>query len=228
MGRSPHNVPSQERLASRGFAGLETCKKVVKCGKQRHPALYMVRQVHGTRLFSVEPGMDPIWVQEQEADAIATCKRGVFVGVQTADCGPILLAASDGSMVCAVHAGWRGSAAGIVQQTVQRLCEQFGMDPCNLVAAVGPCIGPQVFEVRQNVLDAFAGQHHDCFARQATEHWLFNLPRWLALTLNACGVSHVETLDICTYNNPKTCFSYRRAKHKGKTSGRQLSFIGIC
>ncbi|MEM7495905.1 MAG: polyphenol oxidase family protein [Myxococcota bacterium] len=208
---------------------LETSREATDMGtREDEIPLYTAKQVHGTGLLVIESGMDPNSVRGREADAVATRARGVFVGVQTADCGPVLLAASDGSVVCAVHAGWRGAAAGIVQQTVRRLCERFEIEPGKLVAAVGPCIGPEAFEVRQDVLDAFAGQHRDCFARQGFEHWLFNLPRWLALTLNACGVTRVETLDVCTYGNPDMCFSYRRARHKGRSTGCQLSVIGIC
>lgn len=212
--------PSMRLETSRQSTGMDTTGDAV-------PPLYTAKQVHGTRLLVIEPGMDLSRARGQAADAVATREKGVFVGVQTADCGPILLAASDGSVVCAVHAGWRGAAAGIVRQTVRQLCEQFGMEPGELVAAVGPCIGPEAFEVRQDVLDAFAGRHYDCFKRQGSEHWLFDLPRWLGLALSDCGVRRVETLDVCTYSNPDMCFSYRRAKHKGRPSGCQLSLIGI-
>src|SRR5205085_11934079 len=91
-----------------------------------------------------------------EGDASVTNIKGIMLGVQTADCVPILIADANGAAVAAIHAGWRGTAARIVEAAVARLRERFSIDPRNLVASIGPHIRVCCYEVGQDVLDAMA------------------------------------------------------------------------
>ena len=89
-----------------------------------------------------------------EGDAAVASLRGVMLGVQTADCVPILIAEKAGQAVAAVHAGWGGTAARIAESSVERLVEKFGMDPKNLIVAIGPHIGVCCYEVGEEVAEA--------------------------------------------------------------------------
>lgn len=113
-------------------------------------SLFSVSQVHGSAVLEVMASDDPEALKALEADALVTRAEGIAVGVRTADCAPILLAAEDGSAVAAVHAGWRGAVGGVLEAAIARLGDR------PLVGAVGPCIGVRAFEVGPEVVEAAA------------------------------------------------------------------------
>ena len=138
-------------------------------------AIVRLRQVHGTRVVSVRrhdafPPEAPDW---NAGDIAASDHPGVAVCVKVADCVPILLADTRNGSVAAVHAGWRGTAAGAARSAVGALCEQFGTAPGDLVAAIGPSIGPCCYRVGQDVRSAFemAGTPRD-----ALDAWFSSTP----------------------------------------------------
>jgi len=161
-----------------------------------------------------------------EADAVVSSLAGVAVGVVTADCVPVLLASSDGSAVAAVHAGWRGLAAGVVEAGVRSLAS-LGAAP--LRAAVGPCIGACCYEVDDPVLDALRGRFGAALdaallpSRQARA--LLDLAALARAALRGAGVrdADIETVpDACTRCDAPRFHSARR---DGREAGRLVHWI---
>ncbi len=177
-----------------------------------------LKQVHGTRVVILgSPDFDD---GEPDADAVIGQRPGDTCVVRTADCLPVLLCSQDGTEVAAVHAGWRGLAAGVVDATVARM----STDAANLIAWLGPAIAMPAFEVGSEVRDEFDAANFDCgkrFAANARGRWQADLFGLAADRLNAIGVAGVFGERLCTFDNPERFFSYRR---DGET-GRLLSFI---
>jgi YfiH family protein len=159
-----------------------------------------------------------------EGDAAITALPGVMLGVQTADCVPILIADRQARAVAAVHAGWRGTAAGIAEATVQRLAAKFEIDPGNLVAVIGPHIGPCCYEVGEDVatqIDPAAIVRMPEFSKPHIDLAAANLAQ---LVRSGIPGLQIETSSLCTKCRDDLFHSYRR---DGKTMGHMLSVIGI-
>ena len=160
-----------------------------------------------------------------EGDAAITSLTGVLLSVQTADCVPILLADSRSRAVAAVHAGWRGTAAHIVEATVRELEQQYSVKPQDIVAAIGPHIGSCCYEVGEEVVEAI----QDSFAIERRPEWPkphLNLAEANRRQLSTAGVSEdrIETSSLCTRCREDLFFSFRR---DGTRTGHMLSIIGI-
>jgi YfiH family protein len=163
-----------------------------------------LRQVHGTRVVAAESVRAP-----EEADAAVTRRPAVVCVAQMADCLPVLLTSRDGSAVGAAHAGWRGLAAGVVERTVEAL----GTRPAELLAWLGPAIGPDAFEVGDEVREAFV--RHDPGAARAfvsvrAGKWLADLYALARMRLEAAGVGAVHGGGWCTFGDATHFFSHRR------------------
>ena len=175
-----------------------------------------LNQVHGTRIVVAAQHRVPI-----DADGSQTTQAGVICAVMTADCLPVLLCDRQGSSVAAVHAGWRGLVEGVLEAGVKamhRPAEQ-------LLAWIGPAIGPQAFEVGDEVREAFVRLDpaaDTAFVRRG-ERWLADLSALARLRLHSVGVAEVYGGQRCTYSEPEHFFSYRR---DGRT-GRQASLIWL-
>lgn len=175
-----------------------------------------MRHVHGTGVVRLQPGAAALPLAT--ADAAWTTERGLACTVGAADCMPVLLSLRDGSAVAAAHAGWRGLAGGVLQATVQALCSGTGAQPQDCLAWMGPCIGPQHFEVQADVLAAFgtspAQADPQLFApappRDGMARWRANLPALALLRLQAAGVQQVTDAGQCTYSDASRFFSFRR------------------
>jgi len=158
-------------------------------------------------------------------DAVVSSLRGVALGVQTADCVPILIADAEAQAVAAVHAGWRGTAAGIARRTVWRLAEKFGVPASSLHAVIGPHIGVCCYEVGEEVARMIADP--DAVDRRA--EWPkphLNLGAANFSQLAAAGIpeSQIETSTLCTRCREDMFHSFRR---DGRQMGHMLSVIGI-
>lgn len=206
VGDHPAHVASnRERLAT-------------QCGVHQWQWL---QQVHGVDVIEVTDHPIPAAI----ADGAITSHKGIACAVLTADCLPVLMCAADGSEVAALHAGWRGLAQGILGRGVAA----FKAPPAQLIAYLGPAIGPRHFQVGQDVWQAFAPWGIEPALRrtlflQQTEHPhkyladIFGLARW---TLQNLGVTQIYGGDYCTYNDADQFYSYRR---EGVT-GRMVSAI---
>lgn len=177
-----------------------------------------LEQVHGSRV--VHADADAFVAGRPVADASIANRTGVVCVVRTADCLPILLSARDGSEVAAVHAGWRGLAAGVAEATVA----QMATDPAELLAWLGPAISQPAFEVGDEVREAFV--RHDAgaapaFTANARGRWQADLYLLARQRLSRAGVTDVHGGGLCTFADAERFFSYRR---DGAT-GRLISFI---
>jgi YfiH family protein len=159
-----------------------------------------------------------------EADAVVSATRGVAACVAVADCVPLLLADRRGGAVAAVHAGWRGSLARIAARAVEALTREAGARPADLVAAVGPSIGPCCYEVAGDLADRFA----DAFGGEVVRPGAAapRLDLWAAnvLALRGAGLREgsIDLLGRCTACDAGLLFSHRR--DRGRT-GRQVGFV---
>ena len=175
-----------------------------------------LRQVHGVNVLRLHAGGDI--TPGEPADAAWTSDTGVACTVQVADCLPVLFTLRDGSAVAAAHAGWRGLAAGVLEATVRALCEGRAARPSEVLAWLGPCIGPREFEVGADVLQAFdedpAAPDPRRFVYRARPdgeaRWLANLPQMASERLVAAGVHHITGAGVCTVEDRSAFFSFRR------------------
>ena len=165
------------------------------------------------------------------ADAIVTAAPGLAVGVLTADCAPILFADPKNGVVAAAHAGWKGAFTGIVESTVTKM-EQVGAQRDSIVAAIGPCIAQQSYEVGPEFRARFASED-SAFAsyfHPSTQdgHWMFDLAGFVDFKIRAAGLSAIEAVSLDTYADESRFFSYRRSCHRKEPQyGRQLSAITL-
>jgi YfiH family protein len=160
-----------------------------------------------------------------EGDAAVTSVHGALLGVQTADCVPILIADSEARCVGAVHAGWRGTAAHIAELTVARLTQKFGVKTENLSAAIGPHIGVCCYEVGEEVVTAIADP--DAFERRTEwtrPHLNLAVANRNQLLRAGMNPDRIDTTVLCTRCRADLFFSYRR---EGQQFGRLVSVIGI-
>jgi YfiH family protein len=188
-----------------------------------------LNQVHGTQVIDADNANACLDVPS--ADASVTSTPGRVLAIMTADCLPVLLASSDGKVVGAAHAGWRGLAAGVIEQTValMRAKQSNGekaQTQAEILAYLGPAIGPHAFEVGSEVRDIFMAQNPAsaaCFEQlQEKGKYLADIYGLACLRLNALGIEHIEGGGECTLQNPDY-FSYRRDQE----TGRMGSFIWI-
>lgn len=177
-----------------------------------------LRQVHGTGVvrFEAQNGTEP------EADAAVTSEPGRVLALLTADCLPVLFCSVDGDEIAAAHAGWRGLAAGVLEQTVAAM----RTSPDRVIAWLGPAAGPEAYEIGVEVRDAFV-QHDaaaaDAFVPTRAGHWRVDLFALARQRLATCGVSQVHGGGVCTIGDRQHYFSHRR---DGR-SGRMASLIWI-
>ncbi|MBO7415576.1 MAG: peptidoglycan editing factor PgeF [Bacteroidaceae bacterium] len=192
-------------------------------------------QVHGTVIKEVT---DPMTTREQleGVDALITNVPGVAISVRTADCIPVLLYDPVHKAIAAVHDGWRGTVQRLSQKVVAEMSRRYGTNPADLKAVIGPGIGPESFQVGQEVVDAFADAGFpmdqilkDCGPKSPTEEnpmagglhidlWRAN--EWL---LEQSGVKSIQIAGICTYKNDR----YFSARREGTKCGRIINCIKL-
>jgi YfiH family protein len=188
--------------------------------------LRRLRQVHGAAVAVAEPESDSL----PDADIIISTRPGVAIAVQAADCVPVLIADRRILAVAAGHAGWRGLAARVPIETVTALTRTFGSRPEDLLAAVGPAIGPCCYEVGEDVRDAMAracaGLDLPRWFTPADKRgkWLFDIWGAARAQLEASGVrpDQIFGADLCTASHPEAFCSYRR---DGPPAGRMAAVI---
>lgn len=161
------------------------------------------------------------------ADALVTARPGLLLGIVTADCAPVLLADREAGVVGAAHAGWKGAHGGVIESTVAAM-EALGARRSRIVAAVGPCIAQESYEVGEEFRGHFAPEDEGFFAHGRAGHFQFDLEGYVANRLERAGVLSVDPLGLDTYSGSDRFYSYRRATHRGEPNyGRQFSLIGL-
>lgn len=193
--------------------------------------LVRVRQVHGADVLSLSrTSPAPVSPERAPADVIVSDDPSLAIAVQVADCVPILIADRRKRAVAAVHAGWRGTAVHAVEVAAHRLEEDYGIDAVDLVAALGPSIGPCCYEVGDELIDTFRQSGH---AESAIQRWFvrqdggrYRLDLWRANhdQLLAAGIpaGQVHVAGLCTAHNLDLFYSYRA---EGAQTGRMTGVI---
>lgn len=189
--------------------------------------LVMLRQVHGTHCLRLDA--EPEQEATQAADAAVLTRRDRALGIQVADCLPVLFSAVDrqgrAQAVAGAHAGWRGLASGVLEHTLDALREAA---PGLLLRAwLGPCIGPQAFEVGEDVMQPFGGEGplmRYTPRPDGSPRWHADLQGLAEQRLLAAGVGSIGRCQACTFSEPSRFFSFRR---DGARSGRMAAFIRL-
>jgi polyphenol oxidase len=227
---APGNVHARittRQMPGRSKAPFDCCNLGNRCGDEpetvaANRALLMsllelpakprwLNQVHGTGVAEAdEAGPDA----EPEADAAVTCSSDTVLAVLTADCLPILFCKDDGSSIGIAHAGWRGLAGGVLEQTLASL----GANPCRVLAWLGPSIGAASYEVGEDVRQAFVDQNQHAitaFVETRRGHWLCDLPALARMRLTAAGVTRISGGTFDTFSDTRF-YSYRRDPRSGR------------
>jgi hypothetical protein len=210
-GDAPPEIPS---------ATAHLARRLAEALGQAQIPIARATQVHGRRVLAVRDAIPPRETAlAGEGDVLVTARPGVALAVQTADCVPILLFSDTG--VAAVHAGWRGTAAGAASEGVRALAEESGNPPSRVHAVIGPAIGVCCYEVGGEVAAGFAG---DFVRRGCGGKFRLDLKDANRAQLVAAGVppGQIEILPFCTRCGGPELASYRR---DGPAAGRMIALV---
>jgi YfiH family protein len=189
-------------------------------------ALVTLYQSHTAEVVVVDK---PWQGQGPVADAMVTTRRGIALGILTADCAPVLFADGRAGVIGAAHAGWKGAIGGVLENTIGAMVE-LGARPGDMVAAIGPCIAQRSYEVGAEFPAPFLAQaetNEQFFAPRGPK-FLFDLAAYVARRLALAGVAQIMRTPCDTCVEESRFFSYRRATLRGEPDyGRQLSAIVI-
>ncbi len=200
-------------------ADLNAVSRILKIKQEN---IYMPIQRHTDKVIVVESSLEP-----RIADAVLTKSKGIIIGIQVADCVPVLVYAKRKDVIGAVHAGWRGSAEGILKKTIRTIMARFYVDGRDIMIAIGPGIRWCCYEVGPDVMDSVrnATGEGEYYKKKGGKYCL-DLPAANRFQALSVGVpeSNIWMSDDCTFCHPDRYYSYRYSK--GPT-GRQAGFIGI-
>ena len=200
-------------------SNIKKCREIIG-GYMNIPVqnIVMPRQIHGTDVAIVNTPVMP-----GEFDAVITNKKGICIGVSTADCVPILLYDKQKQIIAAIHAGWRGLVNHIVTECIDRMKTTFGTDPLDIIAGIGPSIGPQSFEVGLEVVEKFSENGFSGIYISSKTEGKAYIDLWEAtrLELISAGIAphNIETAYMCTLKMSDKFFSARKLGiHSGRIS----------
>jgi len=209
----PSNVAENRRIAASEISG------------RRDTPLLTCYQIHSADTVVATAN----WGEDRpKADAIVSNRRGLILGILTADCTPVLFADHNAGVIGAAHAGWKGALAGVIENTIAAM-EKLGARRNQITAAIGPTIQQQSYEVDTDFRAIFT-KENKAFSTFFTPgaylaHLQFDLPGFVCARLNESGVAHIWDAEIDTYSSPNH-FSYRRTTHNREADyGRQLAAI---
>ena len=190
----------------------------------------VLNQVHGDNIFVIQPQGEYFTSRDAlNYDAIVTDRANLAICIKTADCVPVFLVDHVRKVIAAVHAGWRGTALGITEKVIRLMQNQYGSSPSDLLAAIGPSIGPCCYEVDATVADAFH-RHKNAeaflFPGKRKDRWMLDLVSANHKQLRDCGIpsDNIEAADVCTVCRQEAFFSHRGS---GGVTGRQINFLMI-
>jgi YfiH family protein len=164
-----------------------------------------------------------------KADALVTATPGIAVAALAADCAPVLFADAEARVIAAAHAGWKGALGGVLESAVATM-ETLGAERARIQAVLGPCIGPEAYEVGPEFEATFLARSESYQRffrrREAGARPYFDLPAFVLHRLDGMGLGGVGSESRCTYTNTDHYFSYRRTTHRREPDyGRQISAI---
>ena len=205
---------------------LENRRLVSKCLSISPNSLISAYQVHGSDVITVERP----WGRNNtpKADGMVTNRKGIALGILTADCAPVLFADQTQGIIGACHAGWRGALDGIIHSTVLAM-EALGARPDRIKAVIGPCIAQNSYQVKLGFLDQFLDsdpEFSQYFINEDKAHLRFDLSGLIKLMIKRSGIRFSENIDHDNCTATETLFSYRRTKLAGGSDyGRSISAI---
>lgn len=190
----------------------------------------VLNQVHGDDILVIKPHGDYFTSREAlNYDAIVTNRSNLAICIKTADCVPVFIVDRIKKVIAAVHAGWRGSALGISAKVVRLMQNQYGSNPRDLLAAIGPSIGKCCYEVDTATAEAFRSHNHVetfLFPGNRKGHWMLDLAEANRRQILTGGIpdANIETSGLCTTCHQEAFFSHRGS---GGITGRQINFLMI-
>lgn len=227
---------SGERGLAYAFVGRNAQPRPEPLGLARQMAIpcpdgvVTVRQVHSGRCLVVEAPADASGASVAgEGDALATVLPGVALGIATADCLPIVVFDPQARALAVVHAGWRGTVAGVLSAAIGRLADGLGARPGRLIVGIGAGAGACCYRVGDEVIDAFARQRPEALSlimKREGAATRLDLVEANRLEAVAAGVApqHIEAVGLCSICSPDRCHSYRR---DGAKAGRMWLLAAI-
>ena len=191
--------------------------------------LLTLHQIHSPDVIVAREPWD--MTARPKGDAMVTKTPGIALGVTAADCGPVLMVDPKARVIGAAHAGWKGALTGVLEATIDTM-EKQGASRGDIVVGVGPMLHQRNYEVGMEFVARFeeADAENARFFASASRygHAMFDLPGYIHARLSRAGVLMVDDIDLCTYADEDSFFSYRRSTHRGEPGyGRQLSLIGL-
>jgi polyphenol oxidase len=189
--------------------------------------LLSAHQVHSSDVLHVTQ----VWNERPKVDGLVTDRKGIGLGILTADCGPLLFADDSAGIIGACHAGWKGAVTGVAANTITAM-EKLGAKRDRIIAVLGPTISKANYEVGPEFPKPFLAQdeaNQQYFTPSAKpSHFMFDLPAYLMSRLAHEGLKAVHDLALCTYADAQRFYSYRRTTHQGEPDyGRLISAIAL-
>ena len=220
-----------------GGVGSDDAPERVRENRRRMAATLAVAPEHFLTAYQIHSAdvivAERPWPAEARprADAIVTRVPGLAIGISTADCGPVLLADAQARVIGAAHAGWRGALTGVLESALDAM-ERLGARRASIVAALGPMISQNNYEVGADLMQRFTGAAAETarfFAPASRQdHAQFDLPGYIVDRLQRAGVGRVENVALCTYEEAERFYSYRRTTHRGEPDyGRHISAMAL-
>lgn len=189
--------------------------------------LFTIHQIHSTKVLVVNQLAS---LPRIKCDAMVTSTAGLVLGIQTADCQPVLFADTKAGVVGAAHAGWKGALDGVLEATLDAMAG-LGAAREDTHAVIGPCISQRAYEVGPEFMDQFMAQDTDYarfFAGGKGDRMMFDLPGFGLERLRRAGVASARWIGHCTYSDPDRFYSYRRSTHNSEADyGRLISTIVV-
>jgi len=187
--------------------------------------LITLAQIHSPKVHVVGPN----WEGRPEGDGMVTALPGLALGIQTADCAPVLFADAQARVIGAAHAGWKGALGGVLEAVIAAM-EGLGARRGRIAAAIGPSITQANYEVggefRERFLEADPANAAFFIPSAKAGHFHFDLPAYVQGRLAGAGIADSVDLGLCTYPPENGFFSFRRTTHRGEADyGRQISAI---
>lgn len=200
------------------------------CGKSQTPPtdlpLFRLKQTHSNLIFLVGPDDQPEDFLQKEGDALLTDSPEVLLGINTADCLPVLFYDLANKAIAAAHAGYKGLFDGVLQNTIQGLSNHFGSKAQELRVAIGPAICVDHYEFGRDLLESYQERFPQelCF-KERHGHFYLDLKKTAQNFLMAAGVleKNIFVSEQCTFEEQNDLYSYRRSKD----TGRNITFIGL-
>jgi len=190
--------------------------------------IFLVKQIHSNKYIFLKNNLT-VKTRSVSADAIICEKKGIPIGILTADCVPILIYDKEKKMIAAIHAGWRGAYKGIIQKVINKMLSK-GCDQKNMIVAIGPCISIKNYEVKKKFKEKFIkkDKYNSKFFKLKKNKIYFDLLNYVKKQVKLNFIKNIDLLNIDTFDKKNNFFSARRSlKLNQNDYGRNISIIMI-